>query len=169
VTRADVKDGAEGLGPLAGNAIHARFDMERGFPAYFDSIANAGDRAAGFGLQLIGTKGLIDLRVDQDPVAHFVAGNPFRPAKEPRAWQIISTAGLGQPEPKAEAVKEVMAHLTAGRDLIAAIREKRQPLCSAHDARMTVEMIAAVFESHRQNGQRVVLPLTSRDNPLARL
>jgi hypothetical protein len=62
-----------------------------------------------------------------------------------------------------------MAHLTAGRDLIAAIREKRQPLCSAHDARMTVEMIAAVFESHRQNGQRVVLPLTSRDNPLARL
>ncbi len=169
VTRADVKDGAEGLGPLAGNEIHARFDMERGFPAYFDSIANAGDRAAGFGLQLIGTKGLIDLRVDQDPVAHFVAGNPFRPAKEPRAWQIISTAGLDQPEPKAEAVKEVMAHLTAGRDLIAAIRENRQPLCSAHDARMTVEMIAAVFESHRQNGQRVVLPLTSRDNPLARL
>lgn len=169
VTRADVKDGAEGLGPLAGNEIHARFDMERGFPAYFDSVANAGDRAAGFGLQLIGTKGLIDLRVDQDPVAHFVAGNPFRPAKEPRAWQIISTAGLDQPEPKAEAVKEVMAHLTAGRDLIAAIREKRQPLCSAHDARMTVEMIAAVFESHRQNGQRVVLPLTSRDNPLARL
>ena len=169
VTRADVKDGAEGLGPLAGNEIHARFDMERGFPAYFDSIANAGDRAAGFGLQLIGTKGLIDLRVDQDPVAHFVAGNPFRPAKEPRAWQIIGTAGLGQPEPQVEAVKEVMAHLTAGRDLIAAIRENRQPLCSAHDARMTVEMIAAVFESHRQNGQRVVLPLTSRDNPLARL
>lgn len=169
VTRADVKDGAEGLGPLAGNAIHARFDMERGFPAYFDSIANAGDRAAGFGLQLIGTKGLIDLRVDQDPVAHFVAGNPFRPAKEPRAWQIISTAGLGQPEPKAEAVKEVMAHLTAGRDLIAAIRENRQPLCSAHDARMTVEMIAAVFESHRLQGQRVTLPLADRGNPLARL
>ena len=169
VTRADVKDGAEGLGPLAGNEIHARFDMERGFPAYFDSIANAGDRAAGFGLQLIGTKGLIDLRVDQDPVAHFVAGNPFRPAKEPRAWQVISTAGLGQPEPQVEAVKDVMAHLTAARDLLAAIRENRQPLCSAHDARMTVEMIAGVFESHRQNGQRVTLPLADRGNPLARL
>jgi len=169
VTRADVKDGAEGLGPLAGNEVHARFDLERGFPAYFDSIANAGDRAAGFGLQLVGTKGLIDVRVDQDPVAHFLAGNPFRPVKEPRAWQIISTAGLGQPEPKAEAVKEVMAHLTAGLDLIAAIRENRQPLCSAHDARTTVEMIAAVFESHRLQGQRVTLPLADRGSPLARL
>ena len=29
VTRADVKDGAEGVGPLAGNEVHARFDLER--------------------------------------------------------------------------------------------------------------------------------------------
>jgi predicted dehydrogenase len=169
ITRADVKDGAEGIGLLAGNEVHARFDMERGFPAYFDSIANAGDRAAGFGLQLVGTKGIIDLRVDQDPVAHFLAGNPFRPVKDARAWQPISTAGLGQPEPKADEVKGVMAHLVGGRDLLAAIRENRQPLCSARDGRTTVEMIAAVFESHRQNGQRVTLPLADRGNPLARL
>jgi predicted dehydrogenase len=169
ITRADVKDGAEGIGLLAGNEVHARFDMERGFPAYFDSIANAGDRAAGFGLQLVGTKGIIDLRVDQDPVAHFLAGNPFRPVKDTRAWQPISTAGLGQPEPKTDEVKGVMAHLVGGRDLLAAIRENRPPLCSARDGRTTVEMIAAVFESHRQNGQRVTLPLADRGNPLARL
>lgn len=169
VTRADVKDGAEGIGLLAGNEVHARFDMERGAPAYFDSIANAGVPAAGFGLQLVGTKGIIDLRVDQDPVAHYLAGNPFRPVKEPRVWQPISTAGIGQPEPKAEEVKGVMAHLVSGRDLVAAIRENRQPLCGARDGRTIVEMIAAVFESHRQNGQRVTFPLTMRDNPLARL
>lgn len=169
VTRADVKDGAEGLGPLAGNEAHARFDMERGVPAYFDSIANAGDRAAGFGLQLVGTKGIIDLRVDQDPVAHYLAGNPFRPVKEPRVWQAISTGGLGQPEPLADIGKQVMAHVVSGRDLLASIREHRQPLCSARDGRTTVEMIAAVFESHRLQGQRVALPLTARDNPLARL
>jgi hypothetical protein len=34
---------------------------------------------------------------------------------------------------------------------------------------MTVEMIAAVFESHRLQGQRVAFPLVARDNPLARL
>ena len=169
ITRADVKDGAEGLGPLAGNEVHARFDMERGVPAYLDSVANAGDRAAGFGLQLIGTKGIIDLRVDQDPVAHYLAGNPFRPVKDPRVWVPISSAGIGQPEPVADMGRQVMAHLVGGRDLMAAIRENRQPLCSARDGRTTVEMIAAVFESHRLQGQRVAFPLAARDNPLARL
>ncbi len=169
VTRADVKDGAEGVGPLAGNEVHARFEMERGMPAFFDSIANAGDRAAGFGLQLIGTKGIIDLRVDQNPVAQLMAGSPFRPVKEPRIWVPISSAGVGQPEPDADLPKRVMGHLVGGRDLLAAIRENRSPLCSAHDGRMIVEMIAAVFESHRLQGQRVAFPLTRRDNPLARL
>ncbi len=169
VTRADVKDGAEGIGPLAGNEVHARFDMERGVPAYFDSIAKAGVPAAGFGLQLVGTKGIIDLRVDQDPVAHYLAGNPFRPVKEARNWVPISSAGIGQPEPIADLGKQVMGHLVGGRDLIAAIRENRQPLCSARDGRTTVEMISAVFESHRLQGQRVAFPLTVRDNPLARL
>lgn len=169
VTRGDVKDGAEGIGPLAGNEVHARFDLERGVPAYFDSVAKAGVSAAGFGLQLIGTKGIIDLRVDQDPVAHYLAGNPFRPVKEPRAWVPISSAGVGQPEPIADLGKQVMGHLVGGRDLIAAIRENRQPLCSARDGRTTVEMISAVFESHRLQGQRVAWPLMVRDNPLARL
>ena len=169
ITRADVKDGAEGLGPLAGSEVHARFDMERGVPAYFDSVANAGDRAAGFGLQLVGTKGIIDLRVDQDPVAHYLAGNPHRPVKEPRVWVPVSSAGIGQPEPVADMGKQVMGHLVTGRDLLAAIRENRPPLCSARDGRTTVEMIAAVFESHRLQGQRVAFPLVARDNPLARL
>jgi predicted dehydrogenase len=169
VTRADVKEGAEGIGLLAGNEVHARFDLDRGIPAYFDSIATAGDRAAGFGLQLIGTKGIVDLRVDQEPVAHSLAGNPFRPVKEARTWQAISTAGAGRPEPKAEEIQGVMTHVASGRDLIAAIRENRQPLCNAREARTTVEMITAVFESHRQNGQRVTWPLAERGNPLARL
>ena len=169
VARADVKDGAEGVGPLAGNEVHARFDMERGVPAFFDSVAKAGVPAAGFGLQLVGTKGIIDLRIDQDPVAHHLAGNPFRPVKEPRAWVPISTAGIGRPEPAADLGRQVMGHLAGGRDLLASIREDRQPLCGARDGRTTVEMISAVFESHRQQGQRVAFPLALRDNPLARL
>lgn len=169
VARADVKDGAEGVGPLAGNEVHARFDMERGVPAFFDSVAKAGVPAAGFGLQLVGTKGIIDLRIDQDPVAHHLAGNPFRPMKEPRAWVPISTAGIGRPEPVAEMGRQVMGHLVGGRDLLASIREDRQPLCGARDGRTTVEMISAVFESHRQHGQHVTFPLALRDNPLTRL
>jgi len=169
VTKADVKEGAEGVGLLAGNEVHARFEMERGAPVFFDSIANAGDRAAGFGLQLLGTKGIIDLRIDKHPVAHLLAGNPFDPVKEPRVWTPITSAGLGQPEPILDVKEQVGGHLIPARDLMAAMREDREPLCSAADGRVTVEMTCAVFESHRLGGQRVTIPLTNRQNPFAQL
>ncbi|TCO95421.1 putative dehydrogenase [Chthoniobacter flavus] len=167
VTKADVKEGAEGIGPIAGNAVHARFEMERGTPVFFDSIVNAGAKGSGFGLQLIGTKGIIDLRFDTEPLAQLLPGNPFQPGKEPRAWIPISSAGPGQPEPMADIKVAVSSHLLAARDLLAAIHEDRAPLCSAADGRTVIEMIMAVFESHRLNGQRVAWPLTNRQNPLA--
>lgn len=40
VTRADVKRGDEGVGPLAGNEVHARFEMERGCPLFFNFQPN---------------------------------------------------------------------------------------------------------------------------------
>jgi len=168
VTKADLKEGDEGTGPLAGNEVHARYEMENGIPAYFDSVQNAGTKEAGFGLQIIGTKGIIDFRIDEEPLANLLLGSPFNPVKEPHTWVPITTGGIGKPEPIAN-IKDVMEHLTAAHDLIAAMRENRQPLCSADDARTTIEMICAVFESHRLNGQRVTFPLKTRENPLSLL
>jgi predicted dehydrogenase len=165
VTSADIATGAEGVGPIAGDRLHARFDTEKGVPAYFDSIRNAGVKEANFGLQLIGSRGLIDLRIDTEPLAHLVPGNPFLPRGESRPWIPISSAGPGKPEPIADLGKQVANHVLPARDLIAAISENRQPLCSAEDGRVTVEMIAAVFASHRAGGARVPLPLANRAHP----
>ena len=88
---------------------------------------------------------------------------------EPRIWTPITSAGLGQPEPIADVKSQIGDHLRPGRDLLAAIREDREPLCSAADGRVIVEMICAVFESHRVGGARVTFPLTNRQNPLAQL
>ncbi len=60
-------------------------------------------------------------------------------------------------------------HILAGRDLIAAIREDRPPLCDGRQGATTVEMICAAFESHRLGGARVTLPLKTRVNPLGLL
>ena len=169
VTKADVKEGAEGIGPLAGNEVHARFEMANGLPAFFDSVQNAGTKTAGFGVQIIGTEGIIDLRIDEEPVAHFLAGSPFDPVAEPRAWVPITTAGIGKPEPLENMRKLVGGHVAPGRDLLAAIAEGREPLCSAKDARVTLEMTMGIFESHRLQGQRVELPLKDRQHPLTRL
>ena len=168
-TRDDLREGAEALGPLAGNELHARYEMSGGVVAYFDSIANDGTRNAGFGLQLVGSEGVIDIDCDRLPLAHLRRGNPFHadPSAPPQAWTPITSAGIGEPEPLDLKVA-VGRHVTPVQDLMAAIREDRQPLCGAEDGARTVEMICAVFASHVQ-GRTVELPLAQRDNPLAQL
>lgn len=169
ITKADIAPGAEGVGPLAGNEVHARFEMQNSLPAFFDSLQSAGVKGAGFGVQIIGTEGIIDLRTDMEPAAQILAGSPFGPNAKPRTWVPITSAGIGKPEPIADLKTLVAAHILPGRDLIASIRENREPLCSVKDARVVLEMIMGVFESHRMNGQRVTLPLKDRGHPLAKL
>lgn len=167
VTRADVKEGDEGIGPLAGNEVHARYELAGGLTLYFDSIKDAGVREAAFGLQIIGTQGIIDLRADKEPLAHLLPGNPFQPVAEPRSWIPITTGGVGKPEPIPDLGRLLSSHELAGRDLIDSIEQNRPPLCDAVQGRQTIEMISAVFESHRHGGQRVSFPLKTRGNPLS--
>jgi predicted dehydrogenase len=167
VTKADVRDGNEALGPLAGNEVHARYEMQNGVVAYFDSIANDETRNAGFGLQLIGSEGIIAISCDRHPLAHLVPGNPFQPTDQPRSWVPISSAGPGKPEPRQDLEETVTHHLGPCRDLIAAIRSDRQPLCSVYEGAMTVEMICAVFASHRLGSKAVSFPLEERINSLS--
>lgn len=169
VTADDVKEGAEGIGPLAGNEVHARFEMESGVPVFFDSIQNAGTKEAGFGAQIVGSEGIIDLRIDKDPLAHLLQGSPFSPKNSPGSWVPISSGGVGVPEPIPDLGHLVGHHVMQAEDLIAAVREDRAPICDVEQAHTTVEMVAAVFESHRLGGQRVEFPLKTRVNPLTLL
>ena len=166
-TPSDVVQGAEDVGPIAGDALYARYEMERGFPFYFETIKGAGNKAAGFGYQIIGTEGLIDFRADAVQLPYLVPGSPFKPANEPRPWIPITTAGPGQPEPLTDISQNVMGHLAGARDLIAAVREDKKPVVSAEDGRLIIEMIFAVFQSHIKNGARVTFPIEGKTNPLA--
>lgn len=163
----DVVEGAEGVGLLVGNELHARFEMSNGVPFNFDSIQNAGTKAAGFGLQLVGNAGIIDLRVDVEPLAHICLGNPTQPTKEPRTWVPISSAGIGKPEPIENLGRDIASHRIAALDLIEALHKTREPLCNAREGQVVMEMINAVFESHVNDGKRIALPSKVRDNPLA--
>ncbi|MEX1026737.1 MAG: Gfo/Idh/MocA family oxidoreductase [Candidatus Paceibacterota bacterium] len=170
VTENDVRDGAEGLGPLAGNELHARYEMSSGVVVYFDSIANDDTDSAGFGLQLVGSRGIISIACDRDPLAHLVPGNPFLADTEnPRPWIPITSGGIGAPEPNPAAVANAQNHVAPVIDLIAACEsedDRRTPLCDGKAAAKTVEMICAVFESHRLESAAVPFPLAQRDNAL---
>ncbi|HTK77193.1 MAG TPA: hypothetical protein VL371_18140, partial [Gemmataceae bacterium] len=56
-------------------------------------------------------------------------------------------------------------NLWIAQDLIRAIEEDRQPRGSIYDGRAALEMILAVYESHRVRGP-VGLPLKNREHPL---
>ncbi|MCA8991305.1 MAG: Gfo/Idh/MocA family oxidoreductase [Planctomycetaceae bacterium] len=167
MTRDDIKPGAEGLGPLAANEVHARYELENGVVAYYDSKANDGTAKRGYCLQIVGSKGSVFIHIDRDPVAHFVPGNPFDVPTSPVRWIPITTAGVDKPEDDPIATESVKNHVLGVRDLIAACDENRNPLCSVYDGAVTVEMICAVFASHREQGRAVSFPLENRGHALA--
>ena len=168
-TAADVRAGDEGLGLLAGNGLHARFELADGVPYFFDSIQNRGTKDAGFGLQVIGTKGVLDFRIDRQPLAHFRAGNPFQPnTASASPWIPVSSLGIGQPEPIPNLAARLSSHVIAGEDLLAAIDQARAPICDGHQGRTTVEMACAILASHQAGGARIAWPLANRENPLLR-
>lgn len=169
VTREDVKRGNEGLGPLAGNEVHARFLMDNGLVAYYESIANDGTSPDGYCFQIIGSKGIVTWHIDRDPVAHFTPGNPYNPANTPRKWIPITSQGVGKEETDRGSIQEVHNHVAAGTDLLGAVSGNSAPKCDIQDAAWTVEMICGVFESHRQGGKIVEFPLQERENPLGKL
>lgn len=169
VTAKDVRPGAEGLGPLAANEVHVRYETKKGVTAFYDSIANDGTTGKGYCMELIGSKGTVIWHIDADPVAHFVPGNPFTPRKEPQSWIPISTAGPGKPENRPDIVAGIHNHAIAVRDLIDACDNGRAPLCDIHAGATAVEMICGAFESHRQSGAIVDFPLKERRNSLSLL
>ena len=145
--------------------MHARFDTQRGVPIFYDSKKGMGSAAAGFGLQIYCERGVVDLRMDIEPLVHVREGHPFRPDATPRAWTPLTSAGLGMPEPVPGLSRRILDHVAASEDLLASIREAREPLCGAVAASEAVEMTQAVFASFAARGP-VTLPLTPRTWPL---
>ncbi len=56
ITARDVVEGNEGIGPLAGDAVHAMYGMPGGAIAYFASVKNAGGSPSRYGLQIYGSR-----------------------------------------------------------------------------------------------------------------
>ena len=156
-TKADIHPGDEGVGPIVGDEVHARYETKSGIPLYFDSKKGTWTPGTPFGARLIGSKGVISLQIDEEPLAVL--------EREGRKFP-ITTAGIGQAEPIKDIKLVNGGHHGAVRDLLAAIAEKREPLCGPEAGRETVELTLAVFASFAAGGQKVALPLADRRHPL---
>lgn len=167
IGKSSVVEGNEGLGPLAGDSVNARYGYADGSALYFASRRNGAGRPSRYGLQIIGSGGVIEiLEAPMPPVKCLVSGGWNLGRNEP-AWQEISSAGLGKPEPLTDA-KYKSRHYMAIVDFLDAIERNREPLCGATAGRDVLQMVLATFESQRVGGP-VDLPLKTRRHPLETL
>ncbi|MEQ8784939.1 MAG: Gfo/Idh/MocA family oxidoreductase [Pirellulaceae bacterium] len=162
-----VAQGAEGLGPLAGDAVHAMYGLRGGVNARFDSVRGMQGAPSRYGLMICGSRGIVELLEGTLPSVRILQDASWSPGRSDSAWKPVSSAGIDKPEPLTDA-KYRRRHQLAIEDFLASIENDREPKCGMHQGREIVEMIAAVFDSQRR-GRPVAFPLEVRQNPLTLL
>lgn len=161
ITRASVRPGAEGLGPLAGDRIDAMYGF-RGTPvvAHFATAKPREGANTRFGVWIFGSKGMIALQTGRLPPAFLLASPDWSGAEKKVPWVEITSAGLGKPEPITNTSTNEANRLIVA-DLIRAVETDTQPRASVYDGRAALEMLLACHASQAKGGP-VALPLVDR-------
>jgi len=167
VTREHVREGAEGIGPLAGDTIAASYGFGGPTVGFFASHRARHGASSRFGLHVCGTKGWIALRTGSLPACYLLEDPSWSPGQSGALWLPITSEGVGGAERLTDTSLRFGNALIA-RDLVECVEHDRRPLGSLEDGRAALEMILAVYESHRLCAP-VRLPLEDRSHPLARL
>jgi len=167
VTKNDVRDGAEGIGLLAGDEIHAMYHFGGTKMGYFSTQRARHGTSERFGLQIFGTKGILTMTTGAAPEIWFVEDPSWQPGRSKARWKQITSAGVDRPETLSDP-RHLFGNRLIALDLIRAIETNTQPKGSIYDGRAALEMILAVYESHRLNAP-VDLPLKNRRHPLTQI
>jgi predicted dehydrogenase len=164
VTKSEVMTGAEGIGPLAGDNVQARYSFPSGAYGHFASRRSMAGNPWRFAIQVFGAKGIIEMESGYLAKAYILRDSSWSPGRSGKSWEPITSAGIDEPEPRTDGSYEG-GHIAAINDLIDSVKHNRATKCSAEDCRSIIEMISAVFESHRVRGP-IELPMATRVNPL---
>ncbi len=164
VAKSDVREGAEGIGPLAGDEIQALYRFSGPMVGYFATDRARHGAAARYGLEIRGTKGLLTTTMGAYPEVWFVEDPSWQPGRSKAQWERVTSEGIDRPEPVSDPSHRHGNRLIA-LDLIRAIETDSRPQGSMYDGRAALEMILAIYESHRQNAP-IPLPLANRKHPL---
>lgn len=166
ITREDVSDGNEGIGPLAGDGVDAMYTFKNDITGYFSSHRGRMGRPSRFGIQILGSKGVLEMTSGFLKTAFLLKDPSWSPGRSGAKWIPVSTNGIGKPEKNTSGSHG--GNYEAVMDLIEAIEKDRLPISSVYDARAATEMIVGIFESQRL-GSPVSFPLKNRKNPLTML
>ncbi|MBO0700228.1 MAG: Gfo/Idh/MocA family oxidoreductase [Zavarzinella sp.] len=160
----DARQGGEGMGPVLGDRIVATYGFDQGVVGTFGTHKAKDGAGRRFGLQVFGSRGVIHLTTGSLPAVYWLDDPSWTSADGKGQWRPISSAGVGEPEPLKDTGADLANRLIAA-DLMDAIEQDREPLGSLRDGRAALEMILAVYESHKLE-KPVELPLKNRRHPL---
>ena len=158
ITAADARPASENIGPVAGDEIAAEFGFAKGVSATFTSRAADRARLGPWGLELVCAKAVAKVAADIPPKTHVREAGA-----DESAWQPLPGDPTLNVPPDKDAFAVANRRMVA--DLLAAIREQREPACSGRDGMKAVEMVMAVYHA-ALSGARVALPLEQRKHPL---
>jgi predicted dehydrogenase len=161
-TAADRRPGGEEIGPILGDRIAATFGFDRGVVGTFGTRMRERPGVP-MSVTLLGTRGVIQIGYGSHPPAYFLDDPSWFPGQSKARWQEITSAGLDRPELLQGGQADGNAWIV--RDLMDSIENDRQPLGNVYDGRAALEMILAVYESHRLQAP-AELPLKNRGHPL---
>jgi predicted dehydrogenase len=155
----EVRAGAEGIGPLAGDRVDAMFGFKKTSAVAHFATARPSEPGKRFGLTVCGSKGCIWMATGWMGVALHLA-DPTWLAANTAKWTPVKATIDVQARPLGENA------LSAGNraivaDLIQAVESDKQPRTDVRAARAAVEMILACYASHARAGV-VTLPLSER-------
>ena len=173
IAAADVVEGPEGLGPIAGDALHATYLFANGVVATFDSyrVDRPGERR--FGLDVYGERGIVTLRdLPRGDVFRYPSGT-WLPDPTAGTWERVSLPEWDRDSTGAERTQQQKMAESNRRNalaLVLAVERDCAPegVSTGRDAVAALEMVFAPAESQR-TGRQVPLPLTQRENPYALL
>lgn len=162
-TRADARTVKEQIGPVGGTEIEAQFAFPNGVMASFTSRAVLRQTVAHWGMELIGSKGVVRILMDVFPQVFLLGAGKWESAGKTDHWLPLKD------DPTLNFTSEQRDFGLANRrvvdDWLEAIRTKREPACSGRAAMRALEMVMAVYHAGL-SGKRTPLPLTDRRHPL---
>ena len=166
-TLADAKESpSDKVGPVVGDDIFAHFAMESGINVTFRSRVGLEKAAGPFGMEIIGTRGMVRLNSGFAPGISLLKEPNRSATSRVENWQDWN----GGVDPASEVTLEGLSgydasHRRVVRDWLQAIAEKREPLGSGERAMKAIEMAHGVFQAGIE-GKRVEFPLMNRRHPL---
>ncbi|MDE2999740.1 MAG: Gfo/Idh/MocA family oxidoreductase [Gemmatimonadota bacterium] len=145
-------------GLVAGDRATAQYGFEDGIVGEVHFLGFQATMGENYGVDVVGTEGQLSVRASAR-VDHALWRLPRPMEGLPGGHGDWAPVPLGDPG-DGESIARMY------RRLAAAIESGTEPPSSGADARTAFEMILGIYQSHREGGRRVALPLSDRRHPL---